>query len=88
MSKTPCVVTVEEISRKTVIIMVDNDDPNYKLTAEQTAFDLTNSDKIQLDYGDFQERNCRFQHLAAEHEVELYTKANSVFDGSELDEEV
>lgn len=76
MAKIPCVVTIEEISRRSVIIMVDPDAEEPHAYAEEIAEELCNTDKIQLDFEDFQERNCQFQHEAAANEMNLLT----VFD--------
>ena len=81
--KIPCVVTIEEISRRSVIIMVDPDEEEPMSAAEEIAEELCNTDKIAIDYEDFQERNCKFQHIATANELNLY----AVFDPDNISNE-
>ena len=83
MAKIPCVITIEEISRRRVIIMVDDNDKEPHAYAEEIAANLCNTDKIQLDFEDIMSRTCTFHHEATENELHLLT----VFDPDDIPDE-
>ena len=69
MSKKPHVVTIEEVSRRRVIIWADD-----VSEAEEIADELCSDGEINLDYDDFQERSCNFQRIANASDVSLLAK--------------
>lgn len=76
MAKTAHVVIVEEIYRRQVIIYSNEDDDMLHTMVEQTANDLCDDGIINLDFDDFQERNCKYQRKATENDLRLLSAYN------------
>ena len=63
MNRQPYLVTIEEVSRRSVIIWADDSDGEGRAEAERIAAELCNACTITLDYEDFQERSCDTQRV-------------------------
>lgn len=74
MNRKPYLVTIEETSRRTVVVWADNADGDGLLNAESIAEDLCNDGTINLDYDDFQERSCVARSILPTDHTEHYEK--------------
>lgn len=74
MNKKPYLVTIEETSRRTVVIWADNADGDGLLNAESIAEDLCNDGTINLDFDDFQTRSCVARAVQPEEQTAHYEK--------------
>lgn len=68
----PYVVTIEEISRRTIVVWGDNCQGEGDWHAENYAEALCNNGDIDLDFEDFQERSCTIRRVATEADLKLY----------------
>lgn len=74
MNRKPYLVTVEEVSRRSVIIWADDSDNEGKAEAERIAEELCNAGTINLDYEDFQERSCEARRVATDADMSYREK--------------
>ena len=74
MTKKPYLVTIEEVSRRSVIIWADDSDGEGRAEAERIAEELANNGTINLDYDDFQERSCETQRVATDADMSYREK--------------
>ena len=72
MTKKPYLVTIEEISRRTVIVWADDSNGEGIVEAEMIADELAGGGIINLDFEDFQSRSCEAKEVDDETKLTYY----------------